>query len=236
MAQAAGHDINYIAMAGVLSQIGTGDSVPIPPLNLVADFGGGGLLAAFGIVSALFERTRSEKGQHLDAAMIDGAASLMSSHYSTNGELSAPGAVGAIEPQFFAALCAGTGLDLVGDQMNQQDWPQQIEAFERKFAEADRDHWEEVFTRLDACVSPVLDLEEAPMHPHNQARNSFPVGPEGTRHVAPAPRFSRTPAAIRRAAPSPAEHRDEILLEAGFDRTEIKELERAGAFGGKETS
>ena len=155
MSRAAGHDVNYIALAGVLSQIGNGSDPPLPPLNLVADFGGGGLMAAFGILCALFERERSGRGQYIDAAMIDGAASLMAVHFAQKGARSTPGvgllgggaafyrcyeckcggyvSVGAIEPQFFAALCEGTGVDVADEQMDEERWPDHIEAFRHAF-------------------------------------------------------------------------------------------------------
>jgi alpha-methylacyl-CoA racemase len=260
LAEAAGHDINYIALAGVLSQIGLGpdaaDPRPVPPLNLVADFGGGGLLAAFGIVAALFERERSGRGQYLDAAMIDGAASILSAHYSTRGSLSKPGkgllgggapfyrcytcrdgryvAVGAIEPKFFAALCEGSGLDFRAEQMDTQKWPQQSRAFATRFLERSRDEWAAIFAGaphgLDACVTPVLELDEAPRHPHNVARNAFPAGPDGQLNTAPAPRLFRTPGTIRRGAPAPGEHTEEILREAGLG-DELDRLRTTGAFG-----
>lgn len=257
LATAAGHDINYIAIAGVLGQIGLGEDSaeprPIPPLNLVADFGGGGLLAAFGIVSALFERERSGVGQFIDAAMIDGAASLMAAHYSSRGVFSQPGkgmlgggapfyrcyrtrdggymAVGAIEPKFFAALCEGTGLDFVEAQLEVGQWPAQQTAFERRFLERTRAEWTEVFTRLDACVTPVLDLAEAPDHPHHQARAEFPLGPAGQLHVAPAPRLSRTPGSLRSEQPAPGQHTAEILGTIGYATEGIERLRSSGAFG-----
>jgi alpha-methylacyl-CoA racemase len=224
----------------------------VPPLNLVADFGGGGLLAAFGIVAALFERTRSGRGQSIDAAMIDGSAALMAAHYSTNGMLSTPGrgllgggapfyrcyetkdggfmAVGAIEPKFFAALCEGTGLDFVAEQMDPARWPAQMAAFEARFREKSRDEWTAIFTGLDACVTPVLGLDEAARHPHNTARQGFPAGPDGERHVAPAPRLSRTPGSIRSGGPRPGADTASVLAEAGLDG-EADALRSAGAFG-----
>ncbi len=253
LALAAGHDINYIALSGVLSQMGNQATGPLAPLNLVADYGGGGMLAAFGITSALFERERSGRGQFIDVAMIDGAASLMAAHYSTGGELSRPGvgllgggapfyrcyrthddgwmAVGAIEPKFFDGLCHGTGLRFKDRQMDRDSWPEQHRAFERAFAERSRRHWTEVFSEIDACVSPVLDLDEAPEHPHNVDRAAFLVGPDDQLHVAPAPRFSRTPATIRRAAPLPGAHQLEILQAAGLSPSAIDEMEAQGAFG-----
>lgn len=253
LAQAAGHDINYIALAGVLSQMPRKDGVPAPPLNLVADYGGGGLLAAFGITSALFERERSGQGQFIDAAMVDGSASLMAAHYSTLGQLSKPSgllgggapfyrcyetsdgrfmAVGAIETKFFDALCRATGLDLQDEQMNEDQWPAQQRLFEEVFKSKTRAEWALVFEQFDACTSPVLDLDEAPEHPHNLERNAFLIGPDDELHVAPAPRFSRTPANIRTAAPAAGDHSHAVLAEAGFEPSQIQRLEQRGAFGG----
>ncbi len=251
MAQAAGHDVNYIALAGVLSQIGNGSEPPLPPLNLVADFGGGGLMAAFGVLCALFERERSGRGQYIDAAMIDGAASLMAVHFAQKGARSTPGvgllgggaafyrcyeckcgghvSVGAIEPQFFAALCEGTGVDVVDRQMDTECWPDHIEAFRRAFLTRTRDEWAEVFSELDACVSPVLDLDEAPGHPHNVERGTFPVGPDGEIHIAPAPRLERTPGTLRQREPRMGEHTEEVLAELGYGAGDILELEQNGA-------
>lgn len=251
MAQAAGHDVNYLALAGVLSQIGNGHDPPLPPLNLVADFGGGGLMAAFGILCALFERERSGRGQRIDAAMIDGAASLMAVHFAQKGARSTPGvgllgggaafyrcyeckcggyvSVGAIEPQFFAALCEGTGVDVVDEQMVTERWPDHIEAFRQAFLTRTREEWADVFSELDACVSPVLDLDEAPCHEHNAQRGAFPIGPDGEIHVAPAPRLERTPGDLRRREPRMGEHTAEILQRLGYSNREIDELERSGA-------
>ncbi len=257
MAQHAGHDINYIALAGVLGQIGDGINPPVPPLNLVADFGGGGLLAAFGIVCALLERQSSGQGQYIDAAMIDGAASLMATHFANSGLRSEPGvgvlgggspfyrcyrascggyvSVGAMEPQFFAALCEGTGLSELKDkQHDTASWPLQIEAFAARFAEKTRDAWTLVFDPdqggFDACVAPVLELDEAPEHPHAKARDAFLTGPDGALHVAPAPRLSRTPGSIRAAEPARmGQDSRAILEEAGFATDEIAALEKEGA-------
>ncbi len=255
MAMAAGHDVNYIALAGVLSQIGNGQDPPHPPLNLVADFGGGGLMAAFGILCALFERERSGRGQYIDASMVDGAASLMAVHFAQKGARSTPGvgllsggaafyrcyeckcggyvSVGAIEPQFFAALCEGTGVDVAEEQMDEERWPEHIGMFTRAFLTRTRDEWAEVFTELDACVSPVLDLDEAPGHPHNVERGVFPVGPDGEVHVAPAPRLERTPGTLRQREPRMGEHTLAVLAELGYGDGEISDLERNGAIAGE---
>ena len=258
LAAAAGHDINYIAIAGVLSQMGDGRR-PLPPLNLVADFGGGGLLAAFGIVCALFERATSGRGQFIDAAMLDGAASIMAAHYSTGGTLSRPGvgllgggapfyrcyrcrdggfvAVGAVEPKFWTELCAVTGLvELASQQMERDRWPEMSARLERRFLEKARDEWTEAFKHHDACVSPVLELDEAPRDPHNRLRGTFFEGPDGGLHTAPAPRFSRTPGEVRSAAPEPGRHTLEVLEEAGYSTDEIATLDACGAFGPSATA
>lgn len=254
LAAEAGHDINYISIAGVLSQIGNGDAPPVHPLNLVADFGGGGLLAAFGVVCALYERGHSGRGQYIDAAMIDGAASMMAMHYATQGAVSKPGkgllgggapfyrsyecrdggyvAVGAIEPQFYASLCEVLGVTPDHDQMDSSRWPETTELFARRFQEKTRDEWARAFAGRDACVTPVLDLEEAPKHEHNQARKGFLSGPGGQFHVAPAPRFSRTPGEIHSEEPEMGAHTEEILAAAGYTAEEIVELQAQGAVSG----
>jgi alpha-methylacyl-CoA racemase len=220
MALAAGHDINYIAVAGVLGLTGTSEK-PIPPANLVGDFGGGGLLLAFGILAALFERERSGRGQVVDAAMVDGAALLSTflhglvrsgdwteerganlldggcPYYDTY-ETSDGGwiCVGSVEPKFYGELLDRLGLDL--DRAHQNDtasWPAVRKIFEETFRARTRAEWVELLGTTDACFAPVLSMSEAPDHPHNVARRTF-VEIDGVRQPAPAPRFSRTPAAV----------------------------------------
>ncbi len=221
----AGHDITYLALTGALGAMGDRDRPPTPPLNLVADFGGGAMLLVAGLLAALLEAARSGRGQVIDAAMTDGAALLMGMAYAfrnagrwsdARGDNLLDGgapyyacyacadgrhvAVGALEPQFFAQLVAGLGLDPADfDQAGRASWPAMREAFARAFAARPRDEWIAIFQGTDACVAPVLAMEEAPRHPHNAARGTFLPTSEGP-VPAPAPRFSRTPAA-RGAAP-----------------------------------
>jgi alpha-methylacyl-CoA racemase len=199
LAPRAGHDINYIALAGVLGAMGPGGAPPVPPLNLVGDFGGGGLWAAFGILAALIERGRTGQGRVIDAAMLDGAASQMAMihAWAASGawrrerganlldggapfyrcyECACGGyvAVGAIEPPFFAVLMEGLGLDAAQwDQADRARWPALADAIAARFATDRRDAWAARFEGTDACVSPVLTPWEAPGHPHNAARGTF---------------------------------------------------------------
>ncbi|WP_395058168.1 CaiB/BaiF CoA transferase family protein [Polaromonas sp.] len=221
LAHAVGHDINYIAVAGVLHAIGTADT-PVPPLNLVGDYGGGGMLLALGVMAALIETKASGHGQVVDAAMIDGSMSMMAAvlgrhaagewkdqrqsnmldggaHfygiYATSDGKHV--AVGAIEPHFYKALLAGLGLDdqELPAQHDQQAWPALRLKFAAIFCQNTRDHWCTVFEGTEACVSPVLSLTEIAAHPHNAHRRSF-VDIGGIMHPAPSPRFSRTPGRI----------------------------------------
>jgi alpha-methylacyl-CoA racemase len=228
LAQAAGHDIDYIALAGALHPIGERGGAPVPPANLLGDFGGGGLLLAFGVLAALVDRATSGRGQVVDAAMVDGAALLSTylhgmaargmwtdqrgsnlldggapfyrSYRTLDGGWMA---VGAIEPQFYAELVRLLGLDAAAlpDQMDRSRWPDLEAAIAAAFAERSRDEWTKVFDATDACVSPVLAPGEAHTHPHNAARGTF-VEVAGLTQPAPAPRFARTPATAAPAAPS----------------------------------
>jgi alpha-methylacyl-CoA racemase len=251
----AGHDIDYIALAGVLSAIGREGQAPVPPLNLVADFGGGGVFLALGVVAALVERTRSGEGQVIDVAMVDGAASLAAAVHGMRAmgawadergtnllDTGAPFydvyatadggymAVGALEPAFFAALLEGLGLDPADlpEQYDRSGWPGLQEAIAARFADADRAHWEEVFGGTDACVAPVLGLGEAASHPHNRARSLF-IEVDGVSQPAPAPRFERTPGAVRRPPPVPGADTREALADWGIPPNRIEDLEAAGA-------
>ncbi|MGA1798616.1 CaiB/BaiF CoA-transferase family protein [Sphingomonas sp. 4RDLI-65] len=220
LAQTAGHDINYIALTGVLHAIGGADR-PVPPLNLVGDYGGGTMLLALGVVAALVSARTTGRGQVVDAAMTDGSALLMTMFYTMHAAglwrdareanlldggapfyrtyACADGghvAVGAIEPAFFAALLAGLGLDAAGiDQGDRSAWPDLASRFAARFAERSRDDWADVFAGTDACVTPVLSLAEAPDHAHNRARATF-AAPSGPMQPMPAPRFSVTPATV----------------------------------------
>jgi alpha-methylacyl-CoA racemase len=254
MSAMAGHDIDYIALSGVLHSIGPRER-PIPPLNLIGDFGGGGMLAAVGILSALLHVKSGGPGQVVDAAMIDGSALLMASHhgYLADGwwvgereanllDGGAPFyttyetadghhmAVGALEPKFFEALLAGLSLspENVGPQHDREQWPRMRALFAERFRSATRDDWAERFDGTDACVAPVLAMTEAPEHPHNAARGTF-VEMGGVRQPAPAPRFSVTPAEIDRPPPGRGADSDAILDRAGLSPEEIGKLRESGA-------
>jgi len=233
LAQAAGHDINYLALSGALHAFGPADGPPLPPLNLVADYGGGGMLLAVGVLAALVERARSGAGQVVDAAMVDGAALLMSLVYVLRGtgqwsverggnmlDGSAPFyrtyetldggfvAVGAVEPQFFAALVERLGQpELAPRQYDRASWPELTKVLSEAFLGRTRDSWTAVFEGSDACVTPVLSVDEAPSHPHSQARQSFGAD----RQPAPAPRFDRSGTGSSLGAPRPGEHTAELL-------------------------
>ncbi|MDA7418987.1 CaiB/BaiF CoA-transferase family protein [Xenophilus arseniciresistens] len=220
LAQAPGHDINYIALAGALDAIGPAGGAPVVPLNLVGDFGGGGMYLAFGIACALIEAARSGKGQVVDAAMVDGAASLMTYFYSYlaggkwqgRGQGTLGGAaphygvyetrdgkyisIGSAEPKFYAELLRATGLDQeeLPDRADPAQWPALRERLSAVFRTRTRDEWDALLGRSQVCFAPVLDLREAAAHPHNVARQTF-VEIDGHLQPAPAPRFSRTPSA-----------------------------------------
>ncbi len=255
MAHAAGHDINYIALAGALDPIGRRGEAPVPPLNLVGDFGGGGMLLAFGMVCALLEAKSSGRGQVVDAAMVDGAAVLMnifhgmrqagfwSEERGTN--LLDTGAhfydvyetsdgkyvsIGSIEPQFYAELLEKTGLSglPLPHQMDRSKWAELKERLRGIFRTKTRDEWCKIMEGSDVCFAPVLSLSEAPEHPHVKARSTF-VTVAGAVQAAPAPRFSRTPCEISRPPAHPGQHTDEALADWGLSRAEITKLREAKA-------
>jgi alpha-methylacyl-CoA racemase len=252
-AQMAGHDLDYIALAGALHPMGTPGKPPPVPLNLVGDFGGGGMLLAFGVVSALLEARASGRGQVVDAAMVDGTATLTAMFHGMlamglwsderGANLLDGGApfyrtyrcadgryvaVGALEPQFYAALLVGLGLNPEDwPQHDQERWPAQAEGFAARFAERTRDEWAEVFAGTDACVAPVLTLTEAPEHEHLAARGTF-TELAGVRQPAPAPRFSRTPSSLERPPAAPGTDTDAILAELGCDPNTIAGLRAEG--------
>jgi len=254
LAHAAGHDINYIALAGCLAHLGRKGEPPLPPLNLVGDFGGGGMLLALGIVAALVERASSGQGQVVDAAMVDGAALLMAfihGFYSLGGwgergtNLLDTGAhfyeayetkdgkhvsIGSIEPQFYAELVKRAGLEgeELPAQMDRSQWPAMKERFAAIFRTRTRDEWCRLMEGSDVCFAPVLTIPEAYAHPHNVARETF-VEVGGVKQPGPAPRFSRTPCEVARPPPAAGEHTDEALREWGFSREEIAELRDAKA-------
>lgn len=245
MAQVAGHDINYIALTGALACIGPADGAPVPPLNLLGDYGGGGMYLAFGLICAVHEAKTSGKGQVVDAAMIDGVSSLMTVFHAfqQTGQLEprrganlldggAPYygcyqtrdgkyvAVGAIEARFYSILLEHLDIDpqSLPDREDRTQWPALRSRLEAVFVTRTRDEWAKLFEHTDACVSPVLTLEEVQFHPHNQAR-SLLAEVEGVRQPQPAPRLSRTPGQIVRGAPRRGEHTLEILSEWGIDST-----------------
>ena len=256
LAMAAGHDLNYIALSGALHAIGSAGAKPVPPLNLVGDYGGGALYLAFGILAALFERQRSGLGQVVDAAMVDGAASLMSIFYGlqAGGQWderqrganlldggapfydtyeTADGrfvAVAALEPKFFAELARRVGLDerFVKRQYDRRLWPEMRQALAEALRQRTRDAWCNELEGSDACFAPVLSMSEAPHHAHALARGAF-VEVGGVVQPSAAPRFDRCPPAPPRPAPKLGEHSAEVLAEAGLTPEDIAALRAAGA-------
>ena len=255
LARAAGHDINYIGLAGALHAIGEPGGKPVPPLNLVGDFGGGGMLLAFGLVCGLLEASRSGKGQVVDAAMVDGAAALMAGFFSMGSFFSDKrgtnlldgGAhfyntyetkdgehicVGAIEPQFYKLLVEHSGVDAerFGQQMDATAWEDRKAELAQVFKTRTRDEWCEIMEGTDICFAPVLSIREAPEHPHNKERQTF-VEVDGLMQPAPAPRFSRTVPEIGFPAPVPGADSAAVLGSSGFDAMEIVELQEKGVVG-----
>jgi len=255
-AQRAGHDINYIAVSGALWPMGRRGEPPVPPLNLVGDFGGGSLFLAFGVVAAVLSARTTGEGQVVDAAMVDGSASLMTlSHALMNAGLwheergvnlldtGAPFyevyetkdrryvAVGAIEAKFYDELVRGLGLENAGlpAQYERDSWPATKERFAAKFREMTRDEWTETFEGVDACVTPVLSPREAARHHYNTAREVFSL--EGDVQPQPAPRFSKTPGAIGRSPGKAGSGTREGLLSWGIDVARQEDLRARGAFG-----
>ena len=244
-ANAAGHDINYIALAGSLAHFARKGEAPVPPLNMVGDFGGGGMFLAYGVVCALLEAQKSGKGQVVDTAMVDGAATLMTMFWSFKSmgifNENAPGtnlldtgahfydvfecsdgkyiSLGSIEPQFYAELLRLTGLE--GDeefarQMDQSLWPKLKERLREVMKSKSRDEWCAVMEATDVCFAPVLTMSEAAAHPHNVERRTF-VEVNGKTQPAPAPRFSRTTAEIGRPSAHPGQHTAEVLRDWGIE-------------------
>ncbi len=252
----AGHDINYIALAGALAHIGRAGEAPVPPLNLVGDFGGGGMLLAFGVACGLVEARASGRGQVVDAAMVDGTATLMAmfagmmhsgvfteergtnmldtgSHFYDVYETSDGRYVsfGSIEPQFYAELLELSGLGSEADLPHQLDktrWPEMKQRLARIVATKTRDEWCAIMDGSDVCFAPVLTYGEAARHPHAVARSSF-VEVAGITQPAPSPRFSRTVPAIAGPPAYPGQHTDDVLRAAGFGAEEIAALRSAGA-------
>ncbi|KAM4709839.1 alpha-methylacyl-CoA racemase [Discoglossus pictus] len=255
-AKSAGHDINYVGLSGLLSRLGKENENPTAPLNLLADFGGGGLMCALGIVMSLYERTRSGKGQIIDSSMVEGAAYLGSFVWKSQdiglwsrprGENLLDGgapfyctyktsddkymAVGAIEPQFYKQLLKGLDLDhsSLPNQLSFSDWPEVKKIFEAKFRVKTQEEWCQIFDGTDACVTPILSFDEVAVHQHNKARGSFISNNEGDISPRPAPLLSRTPAdPASRSDPFVGEHTDEVLTEYGLSKAEISGLKAAG--------
>jgi alpha-methylacyl-CoA racemase len=260
LAHAAGHDINYIALSGVLASIGRKGGAPVPPLNLIGDFGGGGLYLALGVVAGLLEAQKSGKGQVVDAAMVDGAASLLTAVFGMHASGMWSGkrgenildtgahfydvyetsdgeyvSIGSIEAKFYKELLKLSGLEgqEMPRQMDRKAWPDLKEKFAALFKTKTRDEWCKIMEGSDICFAPVLSMAEAPGHPHNQLRGTF-VEVEGVVQPGPAPRFSRTPSKIERPPAKPGEHTEEALREWGFSAAELEKLRGAGAIGVRE--
>jgi alpha-methylacyl-CoA racemase len=255
MAQAAGHDINYIALAGALAHFGRAGGKPTPPINLVGDFGGGGMFMAFGVVCGLLEAQRSGKGQVLDVAMVDGSAILMTMMWglkqigfwdeSLGANVLDTGApfydtyetsdgkfvsLGSLEPQFYAELVQRLGLEGedLPNQMDRSGWGTLRVKFTELFKTKTRDEWDAILAGSDACYAPVLTMSEATQNEHIRARNTI-IERGGVPQPAPAPRFSRTAPEVQRDAPWPGQHTDEALADWGVDATEITKLRETGA-------
>ncbi len=254
LAQAAGHDLDYIALTGVLHAIGRQGHPPTPPLNLVGDFGGGALYLALGVVAALFEARRSGRGQVVDAAMVDGAASLMTALYglrsagliddergvnlldggahfyavyeTSDGKYIA---LAPIEPRFYATLLRHLGMepDTLPHSRRREDWPTLTSRLAALIKTQTREEWTDLLEGTDACFAPVLNMADAPHHPHNRSRSTFVDGDGGWQPNA-APRFSRTPSAIRSAPVSPGQHTREALSDWGLGEEEINALIAGG--------
>ena len=255
LAHTAGHDPNYIGIAGVLACIGKKDEAPAYPLNLIGDFGGGALYLAMGLLAAMLEAAKSGKGQVVDAAMVDGAASMMTTFYGLlaagiwkeqrGSNILDGGAhfvntyrtkddqyvvVAPIEGRFYSELLDGLEVsdpDLRAQQHNQDRWPEFADRLQKIFLTKTRDEWCEIFAGSDACFAPVLSLTEAAQHPHAQAREAY-ASIDGVIQPAPAPRFSRTPAEIQSPPPEPGQHTEEVLLDWGFSEERINKLVNAG--------
>jgi alpha-methylacyl-CoA racemase len=253
LAHKAGHDIDYLAIAGALEPLGRADAPPTPPINVLADFAGGGMLLAYGILAALFARERTGAGQVVDAAMVDGAALMLTPFYAARAsgfwgprgtnmldtgapwydtyETSDSGwlALGAIEPQFYAQLLEGLGLaeEPLPDQHDRTGWPELRSRLAAVIRTRTRDEWVAAFEHLDGCVAPALTPEEAPSHPHNRARATFREL-RGVPQPAPAPRFSGTPLGEPEPPEHPGERTPEVLGAWGFAADEIADLVARG--------
>ena len=258
LAKAAGHDINYISITGALFAVGRDGERPVPPLNVVGDMGGGGMLLVNGVLAALLETHNSGKGQVIDAAMVDGAAQLMwmfhgfqaaggwdhtgrernmldgAAHFYDTYEC-ADGeyiSIGSIEPQFYALLLQKTGLDPeeFADQHNKEKWPEYKAKLAEVFRTKTQAEWCEIMEGSDVCFAPVLNFVDAPNHPANAARDVY-IEVDGVTQPAPAPRFSRTPSSVRHGIHEVGEDTDEVLSAMGFEAQEIDRLKEAGSIG-----
>lgn len=256
LAHTAGHDINYISLSGVLNAIGTAE-LPVPPLNVVGDMGGGAMFLAVGLLAAIHEARNSGLGQVVDVAMTEGAAYLALACYgmtavdywkegreenvldggahfwrcyeTSDGKYIS---LGAVEPKFYEIILEKLGLDPgeLPDQFDRDKWPEMRKLFIEKFSRKTRDEWCEIFDGTDACFAPVLSFREAPDHPHAKARGSF-VEIDGIPQPNAAPRFSRTPASVKHGAPEFGEHTESVLAEWGFADDEIAALKSEKAIG-----
>ena len=259
LSDSVGHDPNYIAVTGALHSIGNKEQPPPVPLNLVGDFGGGALYLAMGILAALLEASRSGEGQVVDAAIVDGVASMMTmffglkagglwtdkrqanlldgaAPFGQNYETKDGGyiALCALEQRFYKALLEAmeiTDID-VADQYKQELWPQHEEKFRQTISQKTRDEWADIFDGTDSCAAPVLTMSEAPEHPHSEARNSF-VTVDGIKQPAPAPRFSRTASVIQHGPSEPGERDLDALSEWGLSESEISRLSKDGVLKSK---
>ena len=258
LANAAGHDINYIAITGALYAMGRKGEKPVPPLNLVGDMGGGGMLLVTGILAALLEAGNSGQGQVIDAAMVDGAAQLMwmfhgfetiggwdptqresnmldgGAHFYDTYECADGGyvAIGSIEPQFYALLKEKAGLseEDFGDQNNKDKWPEMKQKITEVFLSKTQAEWCELMEGTDVCFAPVLNFKEAPSHPANVARSTY-IEMDGVTQPAPAPRFSRTPSEVAHGVHGLGQDTDAVLGAMGFGEQEIASLRDGGAIG-----
>lgn len=250
----AGHDINYIALSGVLGTIGRAGEAPLPPLNLVGDFGGGGMLLALGVLAGLLETSKSGEGQVIDAAMTDGSALLATMIFAFSGmgiwgpergtnmlDTGAPFydvfecadgeyiSLGSIEPQFYAELMRITGLDTedMAGQHDRANWADNKAKIAAAIKAKTRDEWVELMEGTDVCFAPVLSMAEAAAHPHNVERRTF-IEVAGVTQPAPAPRFSRTPGSVQHPPPHPGQHTADILADWGFGADDIENLRSSG--------
>jgi alpha-methylacyl-CoA racemase len=252
-AQLAGHDIDYLALAGALEPLGRAGEKPTPPINVLGDFAGGGMLLAFGIACAVFDRERTGRGQVIDAAMVDGAALMLTPFYAARAsgfwgergtnflDTGAPFyevyetadakfvAVGAVEPHFYAELMKRLDLPFDPDvQYDKSRWPAEKQRIAAVFRTKTRDEWCAVFADSDACFAPVLTPIEAPAHPHNRARDAF-LQLDGVPQPAPAPRFSRSPTARPAPPMHPGDDAETVLADWGIEAADVARLRDAGA-------